>query len=225
MKKATNTNRWTFERYCTIHQPKIMQEDSRISLPSSPCVDATGDSEGDELHNNINVNDEDDIDDGFLDGLEEDVNLQGHFGSLSIDVEQKNDKIKIEQQKTHSDNDEEIKNNNDKNNSESKPEYNSIVEENLNNDNVLLDANDFALAIVKKKTGASDPQELSDWFKQKLQDFDEVDVKEKDNNITIADIPALIEYNTFFPWALKKTLLKWQVFIKKSGCFCVVFFL
>ena len=217
-----STNRWTFERYCAIHQPTIMQADSNISVPSSPCVEGTGDSEGEEQHNNINVNDEDENDDGFLDGLIEDVNLHGHFSSMNLDTENTKEKIKIEKDNNNnSDNDEH------KNNSGSKPQYNSnsvcIGEEKKNNDNVLLDADNFALAIVKKKTGASDPQELSDWFKQKLQDFDNVDAKAKDNNITNADIPTLIEYNSLFPWALIKTMLKWQVYIKQSGCFFLVF--
>ena len=153
-----------------------------------------------------------------------DVDLPGHMASLSLNQDnlqqyqspqfQEMQNIQSQQQLNSQNqrNMYNIKNSNknknkNKNNSDLKPiqaekpiEFCAV--EKLQENEELYDTTRFAKEMVKWGTGANDPESLSEWFKDQINQLKEIKLKEESNSLVPADYPKLIQTNCLLQWSI-----------------------
>ena len=212
----TNKQPWTFEYYAQIHLHKNMsdQENNNTNSPVlSPAV------------NN---------DEGYMSDLVAETHLESHFDSLDINVDEQ-PAIKDENKENDNNNDIDIdidnrntsqnnkilakpakkhkrpnKNSKDKPRQHQKIEFDALIEQKQEN-NRLLDSESFAVEVIKARTGASDPQGLSDWYKEQLTLIKEIAIKETEKKLQPSDMSDVIKCNCFLVWAGPEVEKSWLV--------------
>ena len=148
------------------------------------------------------------------DDIIDDVNLNGHMASLSLNQQQQqqfespqSQQLQQFQDNKHLYNIRDSKKN--KNNSDKKPmnaekpiEFCAV--EKLKETEELYDTTRFAMEMVKWGTGANDPESLSEWFKDQIQQMKDLKQKEEQKTLISADYPKLIQTNCLLQWSIGK---------------------
>ena len=153
------------------------------------------------------------------DDIMNDVNLDGHMASLSLnqDQQQQFESPQSQQLQQYQDNKHLYninKSDKNKNNSDKKPmEAEKAIEfcavQKLKENDELYDTQRFAMEMVKWGTGANDPESLSEWFKDQIEQIKDLKLKEEEKTLIAADYPKLIQTNCLLQWSIGKSENIW----------------
>ena len=109
------------------------------------------------------------------------------------------------------------KSSNKKNNSSNKPlpkekEIDFVAVQKLKAETEeMYDAKRFAMEMVKWGTGAGDPESLSNWFKDQIEQLKDLKDKESRNLLISSDYPKLIQSNCLLQWSIGKIEDIWYI--------------
>ena len=150
-----------------------------------------------------------------------DVGLNGHMASLSLNEQQSQFQSPQSQQlqqleSEHKKNQDQQKNeynikqtSKKKNNSDKKPLKEKPIEfcavEKLKTEQEeMYDSTRFAMEMVQWGTGANDPESLSAWFKEQIDQMKDLKDKEVRCLLNSQDYPKLIQTNCLLQWSIGK---------------------